>query len=139
MSEAKQALTVYQELEKPAFLKELARAIPNMLKPERMVRLAYTLLRKNPTLAKCSVPSIMAGVIECAQLGLELEGVLGHANLVPFAGEAVLIIGYRGFAHLMYQSGQVVGISAEIVRTGDRFSRVLGTERRLIHVPNGVP
>lgn len=136
---SKQALTVYQELEKPSFLQELAKAIPNTLKPERMVRLAYTLLRKNETLAKCSVVSIMAGVVECAQLGLELEGVLGHAYLVPFAGEATLIIGYRGFAHLMYQSGAIIGISSEIVRVGDTFKRVLGTERRLIHVPNGIP
>lgn len=136
---SKQALTVYQELEKPQFLQELAKAIPNTLKPDRMVRLAYTLLRKNDALAKCSVTSIMSGVVECAQLGLELEGVLGHAYLVPFGGEATLIIGYRGFVHLMYQSGTVIGVSAEVVREGETFKRVLGTDRRLIHVPNDIP
>jgi recombination protein RecT len=139
MSEAREALVVYQKLEEPSFLQELAKAIPNALKPERMVRLAYTVLRKNPALARCDLKSIMAGVVECAQMGLELGGVLGHADLVPFGGEAVLIIGYKGFAHLMYQSGQIVGLSAEVVRPGDKFSRILGTERRLIHVPGPIP
>src|SRR5258708_4322830 len=138
MSSATEALAIYQELEKPSFLKELAKAIPNTLKPERMVRLVYTVLRKTPALAKCDLKSIMAGVIECAQLGLELGGVLGHADLVPFGAEATLIIGYKGFAHLMYQSGSIVSISAEIVREGDTFKRILGTERRLIHVPRAI-
>lgn len=140
MSETKSAaLTVYQHMESPSFLKELAKAIPNTLKPERMVRLALTLLRKNDALAKCSKESIMACVVECSQLGLEPEGVLGHAYIVPFAGVATLIVGYRGFAHLMYQSGMISTLSAEIVRRGDKFSRLLGTGRRLVHVPNTVP
>jgi recombination protein RecT len=88
---------------------------------------------------KCSPISLMACVLESAQLGLELDRILGHAYIVPFAGEATLIIGYKGFAHLMYQSGAIRSISAEVVRPKDKFARTLGTERQLLHAPALIP
>lgn len=130
---------VFALIDSNSFKQELARALPNTLKPERMVRLALTMLRKNSTLSECSPVSIMACVVECAQLGLEPEGVLGHAYLVPYKNEATLIIGYRGFSHLMYQSGTISAISAEIVRPGDKFKQTLGTNRGLHHEPGPIP
>lgn len=131
----RQELTIFQKLESSGFKQELARALPNTLKPERMVRLALTMIKKNSAIAKCDPLSIMACVVETAQLGLEPEGVLGHAYLVPFGGVCTLIIGYRGFAHLMYQSGVYADIGAEVVRPADEFRYVLGTKRELVHVP----
>lgn len=126
-------------LENKKFIEKLALAIPNaMQKPERFLQLAITLIKSNQ-LIKCSPISLMSCVMEAAQLGLELDPVLGHCYMVPFKDEATLIIGYKGFAQLMYQSGQVVGISAEIVRAKDKFRRTLGTERKLIHDPAPVP
>ena len=61
------------------------------------------------------------------------------AYMVPFGDQCTLIVGYRGFMHLMYQSGIVSEISAEIVRKADKFQRVLGTERQLVHVPSPIP
>src|SRR5277367_5167759 len=104
-----------------------------------MTRLALTMIKKNSALLRCDPVSIMACVVEIAQLGLEPEGVLGHAYMVPFGDQCSLIVGYRGFMHLMYQSGVVQEISAEIVRKGDVFRRVLGTRRELIHEPIPVP
>lgn len=130
---------LFAQIDNEAFKKELARALPNTLKPDRMVRLALTMLKKNSALLKCDPVSIMACVVECAQLGLEPEGVLGHAYIVPFGGTATLIVGYRGFMHLMYQSGSVIEVSAEIVRKGDDFSRTLGTRRELVHIPKPIP
>jgi recombination protein RecT len=128
-----------------AFKKELQRALPDraiqagLLTPERVVRLAITQIRSNPTLAQCTPISIMACVVEAAQLGLELERVLGHAYLVPFKGEATLIVGYRGFAHLIFNTGIVSSISAEVVRPADKFKRTLGTYRGLVHEPAPIP
>lgn len=130
---------VFALIDSQSFKKELARALPNALDPNRMVRLALTMIKKNSGLAKCSPVSIMACVVECAQLGLEPEGVLGHAYLVPFQNEATLIVGYRGFAHLMFNSGTISSISAEVVRKGDKFRRTLGTRRELIHEPGPIP
>jgi recombination protein RecT len=140
MSEEK-ALTVFrpEQIDNPTFKAQLAKAIPNTLSADRMVRLALTMLKKNERLSKCTPLSVMACVIEIAQLGLEPEGVLGHAYMVPFKDQCTLIVGYRGFMHLMYQSGVITEISAEIVRKGDSFQRVLGTQRQLIHVPQAIP
>src|SRR6267142_1614033 len=139
MSESNQALTVFQQIDNESFKNQLARALPNTLKPDRMVRLALTMLKKNDRLQKCSPISVMACVVEIAQLGLEPEGVLGHAYMVPFGDQCTLIVGYRGFMHLMYQSGIVTEISAEIVRRPDKWQRVLGTQRGLLHEPAPIP
>ena len=112
VSETKQALTVFQQIDNPSFKEQLARALPNALgtaglTADRMVRLALTMLKRNEALQKCTPLSVMACVVEIAQLGLEPEGVLGHAYMVPFGDQCTLIVGYRGFMHLMYQSGIV--------------------------------
>lgn len=126
-------------LDTASFKKELERALPNALKPERIVRLAITVIRGSEALVKCTPLSIMACVVESAQLGLEIERLLGHAYIVPFGDQASLIVGYRGFAHLMYQSGSVIAVSTEIVRKGDKFKRTLGTNRGLLHEPAPIP
>lgn len=132
-------------IESKSFKDELARALPNraiqsgIITPDHIVRLARTMIMASDALLKCSPLSITACVIESAQLGLELEKVMGHAYLVPFSGECTLIVGYRGFMHLAYQSGATSSISAEIVRRGDKFKRVLGTRRELQHAPGPIP
>lgn len=132
-----QSIAAYFEAQK---LKEkLVTAIPNAMKAERLLRLALTMINGSPSLQRCTPLSLLACVLEAGQLGLELDKVLGHAYMVPFQGEASLIIGYRGFCHLMYQSGIVASISAEVVRPRDRLTRTLGTERTLFHDPAPLP
>jgi recombination protein RecT len=142
-NQPKQELAIFRQIDAPDFKAQLARALPNAmtsgLSADRMVRLAITMLRRNEALQKCTPLSIMACVVEIAQLGLEPEGVLGHAYMVPFGDQCTLIVGYRGFIHLMYQSGVVTEVSSEIVRKADKFQRVLGTERQLVHVPAAIP
>jgi recombination protein RecT len=143
MSETQVALArpsdLFQYFQSKTFKDKLVAAIPNSIKPERMIQLALTMIKGSPSLMKCSPISLMSCVVECAQLGLELDRILGHAYIVPFKGEATLIVGYRGFAHLMFQSGAVIGISSEVVRAKDKFKRVLGTGRGLIHEPARIP
>jgi recombination protein RecT len=143
MPEKPNDLAIIRQINAPDFKLELERALPNAvmsgLSADRMVRLAITMLRRNDALQKCTPISVMSCVVEIAQLGLEPEGVLGHAYMVPFADQCTLIVGYRGFMHLMYQSGIITEVSAEIVRKGDKFQRVLGTERQLVHVPSPIP
>src|SRR6516164_259863 len=131
--------SIFSMLDSADFKGKLAKALPETLKVERVVQLAYTLLRKNPTLAKCSPLSILASLADSSALGFEIDDVLGLAYLVPFKGECKLIVGYRGFAELMYRTGLVSSISTEIVRDTDRFSFSLGTKRQLVHIPAGTP
>ena len=65
---------------------EIAKALPKHFQSERFTRLALTAFRQSPELQKCSPISIIAALMESAQLGLEPNTSLGHAYLIPFGG-----------------------------------------------------
>lgn len=77
--------------------------------------------------------------MQASQLGLEPDGVLGQAYLVPYRNrgqlEAQFQVGYRGYISLAMRSGQVKSISAEVVYEGDKFDYSFGTDQYLKHRP----
>lgn len=100
---------------------QLALALPRHLTADRLVRVAMTAVQQTPKLLECDRTSFYAAIFTCAQLGLEPDGVLGQAYLVPFAGKVQLIPGYKGLLSLARNSGDVVSIAAHEVRANDRF------------------
>lgn len=121
---------------------EFRHALPSGLNPDRFLRMAMTAIRKMPDLVDCDRASFMGALVECAQLGLEPNTVLGHAYLIPFknrrAGrlECQLIAGYRGLVKLAYQSGMVLDVDAQVVRKGDLFDYEYGDRPFLRHRPH---
>lgn len=101
---------------------QLAMALPRHLTADRLVRVAMTAVQQNPKLLECDRTSFYAAIFTCAQLGLEPDGVLGQAYLVPFAGRTQLIPGYKGLLSLARNSGDVASIAAHEVRANDRFA-----------------
>lgn len=116
--------------------KALAAALPKHLTPERMARVALNSLRRTPALWDCDPASIVKAILEAAQLGLEVDGVLGHAYLVPYKSECQLLPGYRGRIELCRRSGQISTIYAEVVHEGDDFDFGLGDDPFIRHKPN---
>lgn len=128
--------------------KQIAMALPRHMTPERLARIAMTEMRRIPKLQQCEPTSFLGAVIQCAQLGLEPGGALGHAYILPFnrnvkdgnrwrkVVEAQVIIGYRGMIDLARRSGQIVSIDARAVYDGDKFECELGLEPRIEHVPD---
>lgn len=117
-----------------AMLEQFRSALPKRILPERFARVAMTAVRRDQKLALCSQPSFLAALMNAAQLGLE-PGVLGQCWILPFNGEAQLIIGYRGLIQLAWRSGQVADIYGHAVHDGDLFDWQLGTERWIKHRP----
>lgn len=113
---------------------EIARALPKHLNPDRVARIAVTVMRRTPKLAECTPESFLGALMTCAQLGLE-PGPLGHAYLVPYGNEVTFIAGYRGLVDLSRRSGQVQSVSARVVRDGDEFDYEFGLEPKLKHKP----
>jgi recombination protein RecT len=113
---------------------QMALALPKHLTPERLVRVAMTAIQRTPKLLECDRTSLFASVITCAQLGLEPDGVLGQAYLVPFKGKVQLIVGYKGYIALAFNSGQVQTIQTHEVCAGDEFSYRYGLHETLDHV-----
>jgi recombination protein RecT len=119
---------------------QIAAALPKHMNPDRMIRLACTEFAKNPTLQKCDAVSVFGGIIQAAQLGLEI-GVLGQAYLVPYRNnkkncmEAQFIPGYKGLIALARRSGEVTSIETNIVYENDTFKLTLGVDSNLVHEP----
>lgn len=120
---------------------QLAMALPKHLTAERFMRLAMTSFQRNADLLACTPQSLIGAIMESAQLGLEIGGVLGHAYLVPYklkGGTVVaqFIPGYRGLVDLARRSGCVSTISATCVYEGEYFTYSKGLELKLEHRPD---
>lgn len=106
------------------------------LDPARFVSVVVQAVQKTPALLQCDKMSLLASVLEAAQLGLTPAGITGEAYLVPRKQQAQLQVGYKGLVKLALESGQVRSIVARPVYQGDAFSFHFGLERdTLQHVP----
>ena len=119
------------ELMKP----QLAVALPPHFSADRLVRVVVAVLQANPALLDCERASLYRSVMTCAHLGLEPDGVLGQAWLVPSRGKVQLVPGYRGFIALARNSGLITSINAQAVHLNDHFDYAYGLNERLEHVP----
>lgn len=102
-------------LSKPAQQEQFRRALGNMIPVERFVRVCQTAVRQTPKLATCTPASFLAALMQCAQLGLEPNTPQGLCYLVPYGNECQLQIGYKGLLELMWRSGMVESINADVV------------------------
>lgn len=115
---------------------QIALALPRHLSADRILRIAMTSVQRTPELLACDQVSLLGAVIQSAQLGLEPDGVLGHAYLVPFKGKVQLIPGYKGLIDLARRSGQLSTIFARVVYEKDQFEYAYGLNERLDHIPS---
>jgi recombination protein RecT len=126
-------------LNNDAMKREIARALPKHLTPERMARVALTALRTVKDLAQCTPASFAASIMTLSQIGLEPSTPLGHAYLIPrrIKGtlECTTIIGYQGMLELARRSGQVRAIWAYPVYKGDDFVVKYGLSPTIEHAP----
>jgi recombination protein RecT len=118
-----------------AMATRLPAILPNGMSPERFEAVTIQAIAKNPELMDCTPQSIIMAVLEAAQLGLEPTGSLSRAWLIPFKGEATLMIGYQGYVDLARRSGDVSKVWARVVYEGDEFSVEYGTHEGIHHVP----
>jgi recombination protein RecT len=100
---------------------QFAAALPEHLKVDRLLRVAITAAQNTPKLLDCDQKSFLSAIMTCAQLGLEPDGVLGQAYLVPFNGKVQFIPGYRGLITLARNSGEVESLIAREVHENDIF------------------
>lgn len=118
---------------------KLEATIPKHVNADRLMRVAVQAIQGSPILAQCSVPSLFTCIIRSSMLGVEPNGPLGEAYLVPYKNkgkyEAQLIIGYRGLTNLARRSGLVTEVYAHVVHEKDVFDYELGTTPFIKHKP----
>lgn len=121
---------------------QIEMALPRHLTAERMMRVVMTAVQRTPALLECSQLSLIGAVIQASQLGLEPDGMLGRAYLIPRRNrktrqvEACFMPGYLGLIELAQRSGKVSWIAAELVWSGDHFAVKYGVDREITHVPD---
>lgn len=117
---------------------------------EQYVALFMQAIGRQPKLAQCSLASLTVALTDSAVLGLPINSVEGDGYLVPrecsYKDEnnnwqkkwvAQFQAGYRGKLKLAYESPLIAGITVEVVREGDYFEVMLGTEQTITHEPRG--
>lgn len=100
---------------------------------ERLISIAMNTLR-DPKLTSCSPISLMGALMQSGQLGL-LPNVFGEAYIIPYGGQAVFQIGYKGLVKLIYRYAQVEFLDANEVCENDLFDYELGERPFLRHKP----
>jgi len=126
---------IHALLDRKDVLAELQKAFPNALSAERHARIAITVIQKSESLMKCSPLSLLACVVESAQLGLEPDPSMGLIYFVPYAGVATIQIGWKGYAHLVFNTSDIYKIVPTVIRKGEKVSLTAGTRPELVHVP----
>lgn len=114
---------------------KIREVLPRHVDAGKLIRVTIAAVSRTPALLDCDPISICQGVMVASRLGLEPDGTLGSAYLVPFAKKAQLIVGYRGLVDLARRSGEVVKVDSAVVHKGDKFRYSLGDEPRIEHEP----
>jgi recombination protein RecT len=116
-------------------------ALPKHMDVGRMLRILNTACLTTPKLLDCDVRTLVRAGIQCAQLGLEPDNLLGQAYLIPFYNtkkggyDVQVIAGYKGLLLLARRSGQVSDIVAHIVYDKEPFTLEYGTDEKVTHTP----
>ncbi len=123
-------------------MKSLAQALPQGMGGDqnlrRFAQVCVNAIHQNPGLLNCTPESFFHSVRQSASLGLEPNGALGLAYLIPYGRECQFQIGYKGLCELARRSGNVKSIYAYAVYPGDEFRYSLGLHRDLQHTPAGM-
>lgn len=131
--------TIGDMLEK--YRTKISQALPRHIGEKVFMRILHTEIARNPTLMKCTAPSLIGCLLQVAQLGLIPDSLTGEAYLIPYHNrkkgtyECTLQIGYKGCLSLCYRSGQVMKVSAHEVRENDIFSFEYGTNEHIKFIP----
>ena len=103
----------------------------------RFLTASIEYVRKVPKLLECDQMSLLTAMVTAAQFRFMPSSVAGEAYIIPYAREAKFQIGYQGIVTLLYRTGKVKAISANIVYANDEFDYEEGINPRLYHKPAG--
>src|SRR5215469_15048469 len=108
-----------RDLKAPVIVGRLQEALGKTMPVERLIRTVVISAERLPQLLDCDRQSLFNAAMSAAVLGLEVDGVTGQANIIPFKGRAQLIIGYKGYNTLAARNDTT--ITGAVVREGDDF------------------
>ncbi len=129
-----------------ANIKSIQAVIPRNarhLDAARLSAIALTAIACKPILLKCDPISVAICVKESAGLGLQLDGVLGQAYLIPYkqkdgSYKCQMQVGYKGYITMASRNANLTYVMADVVYDCDKFDFAQGTRAYLKHRPADV-
>lgn len=106
----------------------------------RLLLSALNSLQKVPSLAECTPESWASCLMQAAEYRL-FPGAMQQCAFVPFNNskkqckEATFILQYQGLCELLYRSGMIKDIEADVVCSKDIFEFRRGSNRSLVFEP----
>jgi recombination protein RecT len=144
--------TLSEAFEHPEFMSRIKQAIPRHMTPERMLSVFIQAVKKTPKLREVDTMSLLGAFVSVASVGLEPNTALQHAHIIPFEKnkwnpatrqrekqgvEVNIIFGYQGLLELVYRSGLLRSVHADVVWKADEFDFWYGSGSTLKHKPLG--
>lgn len=96
---------------------------------------AIDYIRRVPKLLECDPVSLLSAFVQSAQFRFLPSGVGGEAYVIPYGREAKFQLGYQGIVTLLYRTGKVATITANIIYANDEFDYQEGLDAHLVHKP----
>lgn len=108
---------------------------------EKFVIQLYHAIKRNPKIASCTLESVLGGMLQSVELGLDINSPFNYCFLIPFrnkkAGimEAQFVLGYTGIVEILYESERVLKVNSQLVYSNDEFEYEEGLDTHLYHKP----
>lgn len=110
--------------------------LPSTTNASAFINQAILAISTNPKLMQCKPESILKALMECASYGLEPNGSLSEAALVPYGDKVEFLIEYRGLMKLVWNSNLVKSIHFDKICSNDEYVYKIGKEIDFSHSPN---
>ena len=110
--------------------------LPSTYNSNAFISQAILAISTNPKLMQCKPESILKALMECASYGLEPNGSLSEAALVPYGDKVEFLIEYRGLMKLVWNSNLVKSIHFDKICTEDDYVYKIGKDIEFSHTPN---
>tara|TARA_R100000963_G_scaffold9453_2_gene6274 strand:- start:1519 stop:2616 length:1098 start_codon:yes stop_codon:yes gene_type:complete len=122
---------------------QFADVLPPGSNAKKFVTQALMAIERSPKLQQCEAKSIIKALYECASYGLEPNGSLSEADLVPYGKRVEFLIGYRGLMKLASNTGMVRMFDFGVIHENDEVDYRVGNDSFFSHKPKlsgrGVP
>ena len=122
---------------------QFADVLPPGSNAKKFVTQALMAIERSPKLQQCDSKSIIKALYECASYGLEPNGSLSEADLVPYGTKVEFLIGYRGLMKLATNTGIVKMFDFGVIHENDEIEYRVGDDSFFSHKPKftgrGVP
>ena len=115
---------------------KIDKILPSTSNTNAFINQAILSISTNPKLMQCKPESILKALMECASYGLEPNGSLSEAALVPYGDTVEFLIEYRGLMKLAWNSNLVQSIHFDKICSNDDYTYKVGKEIEFSHSPN---